>query len=449
MGSKKSSGLILIGSNSLMLFLVILLKSTSLGGIGDGKYIVTGRVIDEYGKKVQDARVFLRHSKVEEGSVDNLVVFGKTDSQGIFYLESVATKENAELKLIITAPLPPATFECIPPPFDDLMTSDILFTGVPLFVSSGQQLNLGDMRVQISYSAIEIHIQHSSGKPLLDQLEQWKGVKLRVRDKSGDVIRERYVVSEERANSYIQLNRSVINVALPTGKWMIEIGLPREQNRWLAMEHPLNITPARKKTIYRMIDNPSSLNKKSKYISNILTKIKNSTAARQELDRLKITYSEDSFVERAAKGNYKAITLFLLAGMAAGTKNNNGTPVLVAAAKYPDILQYLLAAGANANIKDNDGVTAIMIASSLGIIPSMKLLHSNGALINEMTANGTTALLLAVAGNHYRSIETLLSWGADVSAKNDTGVNALKLAELIGSEDIINLVRSAGTRKNR
>ncbi len=354
--------------------------------------------------------------------------------------------ETLELKLFVMSPLPPETFECIPPPFDDLVTSSNSFKGLSILVNRGRSLDLGDVAVQVYYGTIELHLRQPSLESLLAQSKQWQGIKLRVRDKKGDIIRERYVTFGHINGSYAKLKEFVISLALPEGSWGIEVNLPNERGKWLVLDEQLNVVISEKATIVTLVDSFSRDSREPKYFKDILKRVKNSITAKRELARLGIEYGETSFVERATKGNYLAVKLFLLSGMAPNTENNNGVPALVAAVKYPEILQILLNAGADVNAKDNDGVMALMLASATGNTTSMKLLRSKGGSVNERTDNGSTALFLAVAGGHYDAAKLLLLWGADPNGRNNAGLSVLKLAELRGREDIVNLVRNAGAK---
>src|SRR3989442_1200196 len=66
-------------------------------------------------------------------------------------------------------------------------------------------------------------------------------------------------------------------------------------------------------------------------------------------------------------------------------KNEEGNTVLMWATKkgYKDIVELLLAKGANVHIRDNDDFTALMWAAWNGNKDIVELLLANGADINE------------------------------------------------------------------
>ena len=62
-----------------------------------------------------------------------------------------------------------------------------------------------------------------------------------------------------------------------------------------------------------------------------------------------------------------------------------------------DIIEYLIVCGANVNIKDNNGETALMMGVKENIkIKMIKILIDNGADVNLKNNNGKTALMMGV-----------------------------------------------------
>jgi ankyrin repeat protein len=71
------------------------------------------------------------------------------------------------------------------------------------------------------------------------------------------------------------------------------------------------------------------------------------------------------------------------------------------------------------NNKDNNGYTALMIASENGHKEVVELLLNKGANINYKNDDGYTALMLASAKGHKNIVELLLNKGAHIDYKND------------------------------
>ena len=58
-----------------------------------------------------------------------------------------------------------------------------------------------------------------------------------------------------------------------------------------------------------------------------------------------------------------------------------------------DVVQALLAKGADVNAKDNDGATALMLASQNGHLDVVQALLAKGADVNAKANDGVTALI--------------------------------------------------------
>ena len=89
--------------------------------------------------------------------------------------------------------------------------------------------------------------------------------------------------------------------------------------------------------------------------------------------------------------------------------------------------------GADVNAKDKDGVSALMLAASLGFIDMIDLLTSKGA-------NTSDALIDAITIGQEDIAKSMIENGADVNAKNKYGFSALTLAASKGLIDTVNLL---------
>jgi ankyrin repeat protein len=85
-----------------------------------------------------------------------------------------------------------------------------------------------------------------------------------------------------------------------------------------------------------------------------------------------------------------------------------------------DKVKDLIEKGADINAKDNNGMTALMLASKNNrkeIVELVELLIKNGADVNAKDIYGRTALMIASVNGHKEIVELLIKNGADVNAK--------------------------------
>ncbi len=143
-------------------------------------------------------------------------------------------------------------------------------------------------------------------------------------------------------------------------------------------------------------------------------------------------------------------------------RDNNGNTPLILAAKHGDfaIVKKLIIKGANIHAKNKDGYDALLALSYFtmnispladkgsqksepiaitteGHLKTAEYLIQNGADINGKNDDGNTALILATALNKTNLAELLLNKGADVNARNQQGSSALIVASSKGYSELI------------
>ena len=104
-----------------------------------------------------------------------------------------------------------------------------------------------------------------------------------------------------------------------------------------------------------------------------------------------------------------------------------------------------LARGAQVNITDAHGTTALMFAAQKGFTQIVECLLLAGADAHVHRYQfGTTALMLAAGANRLAVVEQLLAQGVDVNAANEDGSTALMGATLAGAQEIVAVLLAAG-----
>lgn len=81
----------------------------------------------------------------------------------------------------------------------------------------------------------------------------------------------------------------------------------------------------------------------------------------------------------------------------------------------------LIADGGYLNIKNKEGVTALIYASTFDNIKIVKLLIASGANLNLKNEEGNTALIWVSIKNNIKMTKLLIESGADLNIKNDDG----------------------------
>ena len=79
---------------------------------------------------------------------------------------------------------------------------------------------------------------------------------------------------------------------------------------------------------------------------------------------------------------------------------------------------------------------------------ALYVLVTRGADVNATVAeSGNTALMLAANRGRLEAVRMLLQAGADPNLKAKDGWTALQAAEMIGDDEIVELLRDAGARE--
>src|SRR5262245_34917094 len=138
----------------------------------------------------------------------------------------------------------------------------------------------------------------------------------------------------------------------------------------------------------------------------------------------------------------KALACLIFAALAWPPSSPAADRALLTAIREDDAaaVQALLAAGADANLRDETGATALMYAALYSSPATMRLLLDTGADVNAANGNGSTALMWA-AGNTAK-VRLLLDRGAAFDARTTDGTTPLLAAAYRGNSEAMQLLLS-------
>ena len=157
----------------------------------------------------------------------------------------------------------------------------------------------------------------------------------------------------------------------------------------------------------------------------------------------KLQFMRLALLEAVTAGNNEAVEFLLqLETVNIDHTNEEGKTALMIASErgHEDIVHSLLSAGANVNIQDNKGWTALMIASEHNHISIIHMLLQANANPHLKTSDGSNAVMITINYGSYEVVELLISKGVDYKYQREDGWNAFMLACENGHTQIVELL---------
>ena len=111
-------------------------------------------------------------------------------------------------------------------------------------------------------------------------------------------------------------------------------------------------------------------------------------------------------------------------------------------------LQHLVAAGADLDLKDREGHSALVLALEHSSAEAVSLLLENGADVNTMNNSGVTPLMLSVKKYSTEAVALLLNKGADPNPKVKPDNSPLMLAVKHSTTKVVRLLVEQGAHLN-
>ena len=157
--------------------------------------------------------------------------------------------------------------------------------------------------------------------------------------------------------------------------------------------------------------------------------------------------TEQQFLDFCRDGTVQEVRKALKEGANANAKNNIDETALKLAAmnNSADVVNALLSAGAEINVKDSKNKTELMYAADYNQdVEVIKALLKAGADVNAKDTYNRTALMFAAKSNTAEVINTLIEAGADDVADSN-GKTALIYAAQYNEPEAVEALINAGT----
>ena len=131
-------------------------------------------------------------------------------------------------------------------------------------------------------------------------------------------------------------------------------------------------------------------------------------------------------------------------------EESNMTPVMFAILHgYQDVINYLIKIPGVLNDKDEDETTILMMAAASGRDYILEQLLKNWDNIEDVNDSGATALVLAICTGKERAVRILLKAGANFETKGgEEMLTPLMYATIEGHLEIVDILLKAGANPN-
>lgn len=134
------------------------------------------------------------------------------------------------------------------------------------------------------------------------------------------------------------------------------------------------------------------------------------------------------------------------ANLEAQDQEGNTALMLATKQKATKAVQLLIAAGANLEAQNQKGNTALMCAAQNGCAEAAQILITAGANLEAQDQEGSTALFYAVTSSsgNTETVRTLIAAGANLEAQHNSGLTAFSAATANNRTDIVQALITAG-----
>lgn len=153
----------------------------------------------------------------------------------------------------------------------------------------------------------------------------------------------------------------------------------------------------------------------------------------------------------AERGFAEIVERLVAKGADINLRNKYGFTALHAAASnnHAAVVKFLLEKGAQVDPQDELGQTPLYFAAERGHLEPVRLLVAKGADVNKLAKKGWTPLYAATSGNFVEIAKVLLEHGATVNIKTSEGTHSpLLIAACNKNPDMVRLLLNAGADRS-
>lgn len=232
---------VLLSSRHFLVLFAILLATIPTSGQEGYRYKVRGRAVDENRQPVAHALVV-----VDAGlptSWEDFTYSVEADQSGtfLFYESEATTDPDLTRFLYVTGPVPNKAYNIIQPPFNRLpQLVGPSFASRPIVIKKNQDIDVGDVPIQVRYGVIRVRLQDRRRQPLIKSAEAWRVVWFRIRNHQGAVIAFGSLSINDIEKS-VNLRESSVDVSLPEGFWFIDTSPNEGKGPWLTSPNPVDV----------------------------------------------------------------------------------------------------------------------------------------------------------------------------------------------------------------
>jgi|ERR1044072_11047 ankyrin repeat protein len=183
---------------------------------------------------------------------------------------------------------------------------------------------------------------------------------------------------------------------------------------------------------------------------NDIAKVQELVRADARLNLADRRYGMSILTEAVQKGNHGVISTLLAFGADVNVRNGAGRTALMYLSETttPEVLRDLLSVGAKLNARDDSGANSFTIAAASASPRVLKDMIEAGAQINARDSTGENCLFGAARTNSSEVITLLIEAGVDLDVRNEDGETALMAMASNGSYETFKILIARGADQN-